>query len=441
MCILTNLHPILQETGESPQDRSRKDGSSLRTSVSISHRGHANSSALRPSSAPHASRISLSTGGLRGPTPPGSASHPAAGPASAPGIQEASRRQSDAAALVMSNPGMPGGAAGGDGIMQRQASQHEGSACVQSQGFRGSKRRPHSAQASARRPLPGSSKASRRPQSANPTALNPPTATPTAQPPFWTGRMQQNESSHHPEEDCIFDAQSPNICQQPSTCEDGVQQPAGHQGYRQRPQSASPGRAPPAAGASSSGTALASGPCTALRTVPEDAAAALQPSKPLLQPSGLPEGRAGSLRAWRTMYTQPSVSQAASHEETGQSHGRRPRNASLQQKASCPSSATQSHSASTPPGASHPNSAQYQVVQQEAEVRRGSHSSASSRPGSHSSEKQAGSAGEGRGGGEDCSATGNRQAYMLPRPGGRSPVAEEGMREPAAALNLTELER
>lgn len=444
MCILTNLWAVLQETGDRSQGSSRKDGSSLRTSVSISYRGHGNSSASRPSSAAHASRISLSTGGLRGVTPPGPASHPTPGPAAAPGIQAASGRQVDATALVRSNPDMHGGAPSGDGVVQRQMLQPEESASVQSQGFRGSRQRPHSAQASAKRPLSGSSKAPRRPQSANPTAVTASTVTPTAQPPFWTGRMQQHESLHQLDESCILDAQSHDTWQQPIADGDEVQQPTGHQARRQRPQSASPGRNPSAAGASSSGrngTALASSPCTALRTVPEDAAAAVQPGKPLFQQGALPESRAGSLRAWRGMYTQPSTSQAASQEEKGQSHSRRPSSASLQQKASRPSSATRSHTASMSSSASRPNSAQNQVVQQQqdAGVRRGSHSSARSRPGSPSSEKQAGS--EGEVGGQEHLAPGNLQANMLPRPGVQSPVAEEGGRELAAAPDLTEQER
>lgn len=437
---------FLQETAGRSQGSSGKGGPSLRTSVSVSFRGHANSGASRPSSAAHASRVSLSTGGLRGPTPPGTASYPPPGPASAPGEQAASRRQGDAAALVVFDPGMHGVVAAGDCVVQRQMSQPDGLAFVPSQGFRGSKQRPHSAQTFPKRPLSGSSKAPRRPQSANPTSVTVPTVTPTAQPPFWTGRMQQHESSHPLDEGCLLDAHSHNTWQQPSAGLVGVQPPAGHQGHRQRPQSASPGRAPSAAGASSSGTngtGLASSPCTALRTVPEDAAAALQPSTPLFQQASLPEGQVDSLRAWRGMYTQASTSQAASHEEKGQSHCHRPSSASLQQKASCPSSATRSHTTSRSLSASRPNSTQNQDVQQQqqqqAGVQRGFHSSALARPGSRSSEKQAGS--EGGDLNQGHLATGNLQAYMLSRPGGPSPVSKEGEGEPAAAVDLTEPER
>ena len=320
--------------------------------------------------------------------------------------------------------------------------QPDGSAFMQSQGFRGSKQRPQSAQAAAKRPLSGSSKAPRRPQSATTTAVTPPAVTPTAQPPFWTGCMQQHKSSHPLDEGFISDAHSHDTWQQPRSGEDGVgvQQPAGQQGRRERPQSASPGHAPSVAGASSRGmSGSASSPCTALRTVPEDAAA-LQPGKPLFQHATLPESRAGSLRAWRGMYTQASTSQTAPHGEKGQNNCRQPGSASLQQKASCPSSATRPHSAARSSSASRPNSAQGQVVQQRpAGVQRGFHSPTLPKPGWESLEKKAGS--EGGSEGQDNLARCNLQACVLPRTDGKSPVAEDGAGKLATALDLTEAER
>lgn len=327
------------------------------------------------------------------------------------------------------------GAASDDDVVQP-----EGLAFMQSQGFRGSKQRPHSAQAAAKRPLSGSSKAPRRPQSATTTAVTPSVVTPIAQPPFWTGCLQQHGSSHQLDDGFISDAHNHDTWQQPRRGEDSVQQPAGQQGHRERPHSASPVHASSLAGASSHGkSGTASSRCTAFRTVPEDVAA-LQPGKPLLQQAALPESRAGSLRAWRGTYTQASTCRTAPHGEKGDNHSRQLCNAAPQQKASCPTGITRPQTAARPSKASRPNSAQGQVVQQQpVGVQRGSHASTLPRPGSESSGKKAGGVGSSEG--QDHLAGGNLQACMLPRPEGKSPVAEDGAGKLAAALDLTETER
>lgn len=438
-CQLPSVHAHnfighLQESGDRPQGTSRNDGPALRTSVSVSYRG---SSMSRPSTAANPSRISLSTGGFRGVTPQGSVSLPPPDPDSATaqaGAQAASRRQGDNTALVSSDSGMPHSAAQGAAAVQRQMSQPEGSASVQTQGFRGSKQRPHSAQASAKRPLSGSSKAPRRPQSAvTSTAGTSPAVTPTPQPPFWTGCMQQLELSPLPDEGCLSDIFDHDTRQQPKACEHGLQQPAGHKPSRQRPQSASSGCNPLAASSGTNDTAVARSPCKALRTVPEAAAArpALQPDQPVFKQATLAMGRAGSLRAWRGMYTQASTSQGyASHEEKGQNSRTRPGSTSQQHRASRPST-TRPHSASGSTSVTWPNSAHQQGVQQQKPgAQRGSDKLALP-----ASEEQA------SGQGQRCLANSSLQACTLPRPAGRGAVAEEEGRERAAVLDLTEAER
>ncbi len=172
----------------------------------------------------------------------------------------------------------------------------------QQAGLKGSKQRPQSAKASTQ-----SSDLVKR------TLQRPQSATSHRQPPFWTGNMQplQEEESHRQlaDEDCL----------QPSHFKSGMsQQSKPHDGTtRRRPQSAGQCRLSADTQGSrlaqSSGDlsheARASSRLSPLRTVPEDMPAAMQAGTDRQGTSG--EGRAGSLRAWRGMYSQAGTSEPA----------------------------------------------------------------------------------------------------------------------------------
>lgn len=422
------------------QGSSRNGGASLHTSVSATYRGHPNSTQPRPSSAAHASRISLSTGGVRA-TPAGYLLHSPDPPVSTSGqagTPVGCQTQVGAAESVSSDADMQSSAVHEAGVVQRQVSQPQGSASTPSptplnQGFRGSTQLPDSAQAPAKRPLSGNSKAPRRPQSAaHPTTVDPPAMTPTAQPPFWTGCMQL-ESSHPYSEQISSDMYAHDAWQHPRVGDNPVQQSTGHKGGRQRPQSASPGYAAGAASSRASARAtsqsglVAGSPCTALRTVPEEAGTALQPCQPPFPPAAIPEGRAGSLRAWRGMYTQATPSQIEASDETNEGSRSGVSGAFDQHhKVLRPATAARSHRVSRSTRASRPHSAHAQGVQQQQ-------SGARQRP--PAAENQA----KGRRQGRPASA--GVQAGMLPEPAGRGVVGEEEGREAGAVLDLTEAER
>ncbi|KAL3137184.1 structural constituent of cytoskeleton [Trebouxia sp. C0010 RCD-2024] len=423
----------MQEQGDRPQGSSRNGGVSLHTSVSATYRGYPNNTQPRPSSAAHASRISLSTGGVRV-TPAGSVLHPFPDPP----VSTFAKAES-----VSSDADMQCSAVLEDDVMQRQVSRLQGSASALSptalnQGFRGSTQAPYLAQSPAKQPLSGSSKAPRRPQSAaHPSAVHPPAMTPTAQPPFWTGCMQL-ESSHQPSEHISSGIYAHDAWQHPGTNDNPVQQSTGQMGGRQRPQSASPRHA---AGAASSGRSarstsqselVASSPCTALRTVPEDTGTALQPCQPLFTQAAIPEGRAGSLRAWRGMYSQATLSQVGAGDENNQGSRSGASGASDQHyTVQRPASTARTHSVSRSTHASRPHSTQAQDVQrQQSEARRGAHTLDP-----HTAESQAKGHRQGR------PASAGVQAGMLPESAGRGTVGEEEGREAGAALDLTKAER
>ncbi len=192
--------------------------------------------------------------------------------------------------------------------------------------LKGSKRRPQSAKASTQ-----SSDLIKR------TLQRPQSATSHRQPPFWTGNMQpqQEEESHRQpaDEDCL---------QQSHYKSRMSQQPVPHDGTtRRRPQSAGQCRLSADTQGSrlaqSSGDmsheARASSRLSPLRTVPEDMPAAMQAGT---DRQGLSdEGRAGSLRAWRGMYSQAGTSEPA-REAASATQGSR-----VRQGSSRPSSAQQ----------------------------------------------------------------------------------------------------
>ncbi len=166
----------------------------------------------------------------------------------------------------------------------------------------------------------------------------PQSATSHRQPPFWTGNMQpqQEEESHRQpaDEDCLQQPHSKSGMSQQSVPHDGTTR-------RRRPQSAGQCRL----SGDTQGLRLAQTPggmshemrasshLSPLRTVPEDMPAAMQAGTDRQGTSG--EGRAGSLRAWRGMFTQAGTSEPA-REAASATHGSR-----VNQSSSRPSSAQQ----------------------------------------------------------------------------------------------------
>ena len=192
--------------------------------------------------------------------------------------------------------------------------------------LKGSKQRPQSAKASTQ-----SSDVVKH------TSQRPQSAKSHRQPPFWTGNMQplQEEESHCQlaDEDCLQQPHSKSRMSQLSVPHDGTTQ--------RRPQSAGQCRS----SADTQGSRLAQTPggliheahassrLSPLRTVPEDMPAAMQAGTDRQGISD--EGRAGSLRAWRGMYSQAGTSEPA-REATSATQGSR-----VRQSSSRPSSAQQ----------------------------------------------------------------------------------------------------
>ena len=192
-----------------------------------------------------------------------------------------------------------------------------------SQSFKGSRQRPHSAKTSTLEPHLARSRI-QRPQSAK---------THTVQPPFWTGRMQQTEPAQASSAKNQMDE---GLMQQSQSDEGSQQKPQSCAASSHRPQSEGHGasRLSQAQKLVSPGAATGS-PHSALRTVPEDFPTALQPG-PFKQGSPA-EGRAGSLRAWRGMHSQPCTSEAANETASlGQ-------NSHVRHSSSRPLSAQQQH--------------------------------------------------------------------------------------------------
>ena len=321
---------LLQGQGSDSRAASRSNGAVLRTSVSIPSRpsgqdlAPADSPFSRPSSA-SGSRISLSPAGLRAGL--ASAPRPPPFPISASPQSPTSTQTDSAEAYHMHRadtyqhaPGSAQGGVYGDANDSAEGGYLQG----QQASLKGSKRRPQSAKASTQ-----SSDlvqhALQRPQS----------ATSHRQPPFWTGNMQpqQEEESHRQlaDEGCLQQSHSKSGMSQQSVPHDGT--------TRRRPQSA--GQC--TLSADTQGSRLAETPgdmrremhasshLSSLRTVPEDMPAAMQAGT---DRQGTPaEGRAGSLRAWRGMYSQAGTSEPA-REAASATHGSR-----VKQSSSRPSSA------------------------------------------------------------------------------------------------------
>ena len=339
----------------------------MRTAISIPCKAQGNSPSSRPLSAASVPRISLSLGGIRSEL--GSAPRPHPAPVSAfPGTTaqtdcpEGINQRGDIVDLARPAVEMQPTAASNCNVLQQEELKPIEPAAVQRQGFKGSKQRPQSAQPLAHRPLSGNSRPGKRPQSA---------VTPTTQPPFWTGSMQEVELSYQVD-DCWRQPEQHHqgVLQQPQAGLDAARG-LGHGTILQRPQSASSVRSSHSAGAESTqpghrgvGNMAAAGN-QALRTVPEDDATALQPGQ--FRQTALPEGRAGSLRAWRGMYTQASASRAALDSQQGQTlHSNlRPTSAAKQHTSLRPSSAHTSSSASRPTSASGSRGSRRQDLQQQ----------------------------------------------------------------------------
>lgn len=169
----------------------------------------------------------------------------------------------------------------------------------------------------------------------------------------------------------------------------------------------------------------ASGSGSGLKTVPEDGVTALQPGQ--IRQAALPEGRAGSLRAWRGMYTQASISEAAGHEQQEQSHPGtlRPTSGS-QQTRSRPSSAARASNASRSSSASGSTSTQGQQQHMQGGFQKPTvQAGLAERPGNSLAHK----------------ASASMQSSTLPKHGVKGSLLEVEGQEQAAALDLTDAER
>ena len=299
---------VMQGQGSDSRAASRSNGAVLRTSVSIPSRpsgqdlAPADSPFSRPSSA-SGSRISLSPAGLRAglvlaPRPP---PFPVSASPQPPASAQTPSAEVDYMHRADTHQHASGSAQGGVRANANDTAQG-GYLQGQQAGLKGSKQRPQSAKASTQSPDLVQHKL-QRPQS----------ATSHRQPPFWTGNMQpqQEEESHRQlaDEGCLPQPHSISGMSQQSVPHDGT--------TRRRPQSAEKCRL----SADTQGSRLAKTPgdmsqearasshLSSLRTVPEDMPAAMQAGTDRQGMSG--EGRAGSLRAWRGMYSQGGTSEPA----------------------------------------------------------------------------------------------------------------------------------
>ncbi|KAA6427234.1 MAG: hypothetical protein FRX49_02991 [Trebouxia sp. A1-2] len=304
------LRTRAQQQGQGSDSRaaSRSNGAVLRTSISIPLRpsgqdlAPADSPFSRPTSA-SGSRISLSPAGLRAgltsaPRPPPFPISASPQPPTGAQTDSAEANHMQRADTYQHASGSTQGGVYGDANDSARGSHLQG----QQASLKGSKQRPQSAKASTQSP-DLAKHISKRPQS----------ATSHRQPPFWTGNMQpqQEEESH-----CQLADEG---CLQQPHCKTGMsQQSVPHDGKtRRRPQSAGQCRL----SADTQGSRLAQTPgdmsheahasshLSPLRTVPEDMPAAMQAGIDRQTMSA--EGRAGSLRAWRGMYSQAGTSEPA----------------------------------------------------------------------------------------------------------------------------------
>jgi len=299
---------VLQSPGGGSRAASRSNGAVLRTSVSIPYRqgldqGRAESPFSRPSSA-SLSRVSLSSAGLRADL--GSAPRPPTFPVSAsPQPRTAAQTHS---VVASSRQRIAVNMQGFDDMQRNGHSasvQNAQTGSVQRAAAHGGQQRPHSAKATTQQSYIVKRKV-QRPQSAMGR---------TVQPPFWTGSLGQDASSQQATIGSLSDDESNMQQSQPD--QGSMQQPGPREDILQRPQSAGRSRSSSSFEASRlSQTQLGTSPespssshYSTLRTVPEDEATCLQAGPVRQGASG--EGRAGSLRAQRGMYSQPCTSDAS----------------------------------------------------------------------------------------------------------------------------------
>ncbi|KAL0035491.1 hypothetical protein WJX77_008723 [Trebouxia sp. C0004] len=310
-----------QQQGQGSDSRaaSRSNGAVLHTTVSISSRPSAQDLASgdspfsRPSSA-SGSRISLSPAGLRAglasaPRPP---PFPISASPQPPTGSQTDSAEADHMHRADTHQHASGSAQGGvhmDGNDTAWGGYLQG----QHTNLKGGNQRPQSAKASTQ-----SSDLTKD------TLQRPQSATSYRQPPFWTGNMQpqQEEESHcqPADEGCLQQPHPKSGMSQQSVPPDGT--------TRRRPPSAGQCRL----SADTQGLRLAQTPgdlshearanshLSPLRTVPEDMPAAMQAGTGRQSMSA--EGRAGSLRAWRGMYSQAGTSEPA-REAASATHGGR----------------------------------------------------------------------------------------------------------------------
>ncbi len=324
------LWHALQGQGSDSRAASRSNGAVLHTSVSISSRpsgqdlAPADSPFSRPSSA-SGSRISLSPAGLRAGL--ASAPRPPPFPISASPQPPTDAQTDSAEAGHMHRADVHQHASGSaQGGVHADANDNAGGGYLRGQqaSLKGSKQRSQSAKASTQ-----SSGLVKH------TLQRPQSAMSHRQPPFWTGHMQPQQ-----EEDPHCQLADEGRLQQPHSKPGMSQQSVPYDGtMRQRPQSAGQCRL----SADTQGLRLtqtpgdmshemrASSHLSSLRTVPEDMPAAMQAGTDRQGTSA--EGRAGSLRAWRGMYSQAGTSEPA-REAASATHGSR-----VKQSSSRPTSA------------------------------------------------------------------------------------------------------
>lgn len=321
----------MQGQGNDSRAASRSNGAVLQTSVSIPFRPHGLDQTRADSpicQAPSASvsRVCLTPSGLRPSADLASAPRPPPFPAAASSQLPTSAQTDSAMQTADAHQHASSRGQGSSASSQSALASH-----VQSS--RGCKQRPYSARA------PTQEKEShlvkrrvQRPHSAMSHAV---------QPPFWTGSMQQAESSQqHASHRAIEDSM-----RRPLPDEGHMQQPRSQQGRMQRPQSAGQSRSS-AKGETCrlsdtqedmSHAAAASSQHMPLKTVPEDMPACVQSGTGR---QGTPaEGRTQSFRGWQDTHSQPrpGTSEAAPSTHNPVKHGlSRPSSAERQQQASGP---------------------------------------------------------------------------------------------------------
>ena len=303
----------MQGQGNDSRAASRSNGAVLRTSVSIPFRSHgldqtpADSPISQPPSA-LMSRVSLTPSGLRADL--ASAPRPPPFPAAASSQLPTSAQTDSAMQTAHVDQHASSSGQGSSASSQSALASHM-------QSSRGCKQRPYSARASTQ--AKESHLVKRRVQRPHSAMSH------VVQPPFWTGSMQQAESSQqHASHRAIEDSM-----ERPLPDEGHMQQPRSQQGRMQRPQSAGQSRSSARFETSRlsdtqedvSHAVSASSQHMPLKTVPEDMPACMQSGTDSQGTSA--EGRTQSLRAWQDTYSQPrpGTSEAASSFHNPVKHG------------------------------------------------------------------------------------------------------------------------